>query len=316
MDEALRAAGARRGRPARAVEDLPTAGGSLTGPGARRSLEEPSNGARRALSEPSLPAAARRAASGPDAPTARQPVVLVPDPDGESTVLLPVIEVDQVRTEHPAGRNSPRAWRQNLLILLAGLAAFVVGAWGSLNGWDLQRILDLPGSLRPAEAAAAEPLGAASPAPTAPATSSSPTPTSTPTVVPVTGPTQAVLDARCLQGRVLCADKTAQQLYWVVDGRVQASFEARFGRPGHDTPEGRWSVYQLNAQAVSRRYGDTPMPFAIFYDGNFAVHYSEEFARNANPEGSHGCVNLKDYQGADWLFRQVQRGDTVVVYRS
>ena len=56
------------------------------------------------------------------------------------------------------------------------------------------------------------------------------------------------------------------------------------------------------------------MPYAIFYDGNVAIHYSDDFAQVGYEGGSHGCSQLRDYQAAKWLFEQVKRGDKVVVY--
>ena len=47
-----------------------------------------------------------------------------------------------------------------------------------------------------------------------------------------------------------------------------------------------------------------------------AVHYSPDFAANGYSGASHGCVNVRDYDGISWLFDQVQIGDKVIVYWS
>jgi lipoprotein-anchoring transpeptidase ErfK/SrfK len=71
----------------------------------------------------------------------------------------------------------------------------------------------------------------------------------------------------------------------------------------------------MNQDTVSTIFGErTPMPYAIFYDGNVAIHYSDDFAQVGYEGGSHGCSQLRDYQAAKWLFEQVKRGDKVVVY--
>nr|MBA3783696.1 L,D-transpeptidase [Nocardioides sp.] len=56
--------------------------------------------------------------------------------------------------------------------------------------------------------------------------------------------------------------------------------------------------------------------FAMFFSGGQAVHYSPDFAAHGYAGASHGCVNVRDYDGVARLFGQVQIGDRVIVYRS
>jgi peptidoglycan hydrolase-like protein with peptidoglycan-binding domain len=130
-------------------------------------------------------------------------------------------------------------------------------------------------------------------------------------------PSPGALDARCLTGRVMCIDKTSSTLRWVVDGKVKQTMEARFGSTVNDTPtrEGLFHVYLKDADHVSHLYGSS-MPFAMFFSGGQAVHYSSDFATYGYAGASHGCVNIRDYDGIKWLFSQVQVGDKVVVYWS
>ncbi len=123
------------------------------------------------------------------------------------------------------------------------------------------------------------------------------------------------LDDRCLTGRVLCVDKTSRSLRWVVDGQVQVTLDARFGGVGHETREGQFSVLRKDADHVSTLY-DTSMPYAMFFSGGQAVHYSPDFAAHGYDGASHGCVNIRDYDAIVRLFGQVNVGDRVVVYRS
>jgi lipoprotein-anchoring transpeptidase ErfK/SrfK len=58
------------------------------------------------------------------------------------------------------------------------------------------------------------------------------------------------------------------------------------------------------------------MPFAMFFSGGQAVHYSSDFAARGYLGASHGCVNVRDYAGIQWLFDQVDIGDKVVIYWS
>jgi peptidoglycan hydrolase-like protein with peptidoglycan-binding domain len=123
------------------------------------------------------------------------------------------------------------------------------------------------------------------------------------------------LDARCLTGRVICVDKTSRTLRWMIDGKVIKTLDVRFGGSSTPTREGSFTVGYKNRDHVSKLYGSS-MPFAMFFSGGQAVHYSSDFAGVGYAGASHGCVNVRDYEGVAWLFDQVVVGDKVVVYWS
>ncbi|WP_445527120.1 L,D-transpeptidase family protein [Streptomyces cyslabdanicus] len=121
-------------------------------------------------------------------------------------------------------------------------------------------------------------------------------------------------DARCLTGRVLCIDKTTRTLRWMVDGRTLSTMAVRFGTEYTPTREGVFRVYWKSRHHVSTLY-DSPMPYALFFSGGQAVHYSYDFAERGYAGGSHGCVNVRDEAAVSRLFAQVRVGDRVVVHR-
>ena len=123
------------------------------------------------------------------------------------------------------------------------------------------------------------------------------------------------LDPRCTTGRVLCVDKSSRTLRWVVDGEVQKTLDVRFGGEFTPTREGAFSVSYKDRDHVSSLY-DTSMPFAMFFSGGQAVHYSPDFAANGYNGASHGCVNVRDYGAITSLYDQVNIGDGVVIYWS
>ena len=123
------------------------------------------------------------------------------------------------------------------------------------------------------------------------------------------------LDPRCLSGRVMCIDKSTSVLRWVIDGTVRMSVEVRFGSQELPTREGQFSVFAKSRDHVSSIY-KTPMPFAMFFSGGQAVHYSPDFAANGYNGASHGCVNVRDYGAITSLYDQVNIGDGVVIYWS
>jgi hypothetical protein len=134
--------------------------------------------------------------------------------------------------------------------------------------------------------------------------------------LPESAPTKgAALDERCLTGRVICVDKSTRELSWVVDGVVRMRLDVRFGSQFTPTREGKFSVYRKSADHVSNLYGSS-MPYAMFFSGGQAVHYSSDFATQGYAGASHGCVNTRDKAAVAALFAQVRIGDTVVVHRS
>lgn len=134
-------------------------------------------------------------------------------------------------------------------------------------------------------------------------------------VVPEKAPTPAmVLDDRCLQGRVICISKSQRRLAWVIDGKIQSTMDVRFGSVQTPTRNGVFSVYWKSRDHVSSLY-DSPMPFALFFSGGQAVHYSADFAARGYDGASHGCVNVRDKQAVMALFDASREGDKVVVYQ-
>ncbi|MFC3578416.1 L,D-transpeptidase family protein [Streptomyces yaanensis] len=127
------------------------------------------------------------------------------------------------------------------------------------------------------------------------------------------GQPAAAPDPRCMTGRVLCISKTSRTLRWMIDGRTVSTTAVRFGSQYTPTREGVFRIYWKSRHHVSTLY-DSPMPYAMFFSGGQAVHYSYDFAARGYAGGSHGCVNVRDEAAIAALFSQVRTGDKVVVY--
>ncbi|MCW7946146.1 ErfK/YbiS/YcfS/YnhG [Streptomyces hygroscopicus] len=127
------------------------------------------------------------------------------------------------------------------------------------------------------------------------------------------GQPAAAPDPRCMTGRVLCISKTSRTLRWMIDGRTVSTMAVRFGAQYTPTRDGVFSVYWKSRHHVSTLY-HSPMPYAMFFSGGQAVHYSYDFAARGYAGGSHGCVNVRDEEAIAALFSQVRNGDKVVVY--
>ncbi|MFJ5221558.1 L,D-transpeptidase family protein [Streptomyces sp. NPDC088400] len=129
-----------------------------------------------------------------------------------------------------------------------------------------------------------------------------------PTAKPVAKP-----DPRCLKGRVMCISKNSRTLTWMIDGKVKSSMDVRFGSQYTPTREGTFKVGWKSRHHVSTLY-DSPMPYAMFFSGGQAVHYSSDFAARGYSGASHGCVNVRDEKKIAALFSEVRTGDKVVIY--
>ena len=62
-------------------------------------------------------------------------------------------------------------------------------------------------------------------------------------------------------------------------------------RKGKVTPKGAWTAKWLSKNHKSSRYNNAPMPYSIFYNGNFAVHGTYQVDRLGSP-ASAGCIRL------------------------
>jgi lipoprotein-anchoring transpeptidase ErfK/SrfK len=100
----------------------------------------------------------------------------------------------------------------------------------------------------------------------------------------------------------------------VVGGRARLRMDVRFGSDRTPTREGSFSVGWKSRHHVSSIYHSS-MPYAMFFSGGQAVHYSSDFAARGYSGASHGCVNVRNLPGIRALFAQVWVGDKVIVYR-
>ena len=123
------------------------------------------------------------------------------------------------------------------------------------------------------------------------------------------------IDRRCMTGRVLCVNKSTRKVVLMINGKYYKKADARFGCRRMATREGSFKLYRKSKNHVSRQYG-SKMPYAMFFKGGQAVHYSSDFAARGYNGCSHGCVNVRKRSTIKSMFSKVRVGDRVVVYRS
>ena len=88
-------------------------------------------------------------------------------------------------------------------------------------------------------------------------------------------------------------------------GEVKYRWKVSTARAGKVTPTGTWSAKWLSKNHKSSRYNNAPMPYSIFYNGNYAVHGTNQVNRLGRP-ASAGCVRLHPEHAAV-LFGLAQR---------
>ena len=116
------------------------------------------------------------------------------------------------------------------------------------------------------------------------------------------------------RGTMICVSKAQKVLRYLVNGRAVKTLDVRFGpEAGLSTPEGMFQINWKARDHISSRYG-SPMPFTMNIVGGVAIHYSQFFAADGYSGHSHGCINVRDWDGVEWLFDRAPIGLPVYVY--
>jgi lipoprotein-anchoring transpeptidase ErfK/SrfK len=114
-----------------------------------------------------------------------------------------------------------------------------------------------------------------------------------------------LLPGAALAERIVARVSIASQEMKVYhEGRLLFTWPVSTAKAGKITPAGTYEPEFLSRNHRSRRYNNAPMPFAIFYDGNYAIHGTDQVKRLGKP-ASHGCVRL-DPANAKILFEMVK----------
>jgi lipoprotein-anchoring transpeptidase ErfK/SrfK len=101
--------------------------------------------------------------------------------------------------------------------------------------------------------------------------------------------------------RVSISTQTMQVFH---EGRHLYTWAVSTAKPGKITPTGSYAPEFLSKNHRSSRYNNAPMPWAIFYDGHYAIHGTDQLKRLGAP-ASNGCVRLHP-DNAKILFRMVK----------
>jgi lipoprotein-anchoring transpeptidase ErfK/SrfK len=100
-------------------------------------------------------------------------------------------------------------------------------------------------------------------------------------------------------------DVSTQTMTVTHRGQVKYRWKVSTARSGKVTPSGTWTAKWLSKNHRSSRYNNAPMPYAIFYNGHYAVHGTNQINRLGRP-ASAGCIRLHP-ENAAILFGLAQK---------
>jgi L,D-transpeptidase catalytic domain len=104
----------------------------------------------------------------------------------------------------------------------------------------------------------------------------------------------------------ITVDKDAQVLTVAVDGVERYRWPVSTGNPSHETPNGSFRTFRMEADHFSKEFDDAPMPHAIFFTKlGHAIHGTDSESKLGIPV-SHGCVRLSRANAAT-LYDMVEK---------
>lgn len=91
------------------------------------------------------------------------------------------------------------------------------------------------------------------------------------------------------------------------DGFEKYSWPVSTARRGYYTPVGKYTAKWASKNHRSKKYDNAPMPYAIFFNGGYAVHATFDLKRLGRP-ASHGCVRLHPENAAMFFSLALEEG--------
>ena len=114
------------------------------------------------------------------------------------------------------------------------------------------------------------------------------------------------LPAAVEAGQILAKVDVSEQTMRVYrNGKQIHKWRVSTARKGKYTPRGAWNAKWLSKNHKSSLYNDAPMPYSIFFRGNYAIHGTNQIRRLGRP-ASAGCIRLHPTHAAK-LFAMTQQ---------
>ncbi|MEO6395459.1 MAG: L,D-transpeptidase [Devosia sp.] len=90
---------------------------------------------------------------------------------------------------------------------------------------------------------------------------------------------------------LITVDITTQEMVVTGGLRTLFDFDVSTGRKGYSTPTGSFRPIRMHKMWYSSKYENSPMPWAIFFHGGYAIHGTGDI-KHLGKVASHGCVRL------------------------
>jgi len=114
----------------------------------------------------------------------------------------------------------------------------------------------------------------------------------------------AAADAAALVAEI---DIGTQTMTVSENGITKYHWKVSTARQGYVTPTGSYSAKWLSRDHRSKKYDNAPMPYAVFFNGGYAVHATYDVKRLGRP-ASHGCVRLLPQNAATFFSMTQEAG--------
>lgn len=92
-------------------------------------------------------------------------------------------------------------------------------------------------------------------------------------------------------GVIAKVDVSEQKMRVYSNGKHIYTWRVSTARKGKWTPRGTYSAKWLARHHKSSLYNNAPMPYSIFFRGNYAIHGTNNISRLGRP-ASAGCIRL------------------------
>ncbi len=86
-------------------------------------------------------------------------------------------------------------------------------------------------------------------------------------------------------------DLSDQDMTVFLDGKARYRWPVSTARQGKVTPRGLFYVQSMKRMHYSTLYNNAPMPWSLFFSGNYAIHGTDQVERLGRP-ASAGCIRL------------------------
>ena len=106
----------------------------------------------------------------------------------------------------------------------------------------------------------------------------------------------------------IAIDKNTQTMTVAVDGVQKWTWPVSSGIPSHETPNGTFRAFRMEADHFSKEWDDAPMPHSIFFTKIGHAIHGTDAARHLGMPASHGCVRLSREHAAKLYALVEQQG--------